>query len=166
MIKAEIWVNHLTNSLVSVAQPVTDTTTQTAPSLLDNFKQWTGYLAAGVEICAALVIGIAALEAIGSVFLIFVRRHNPPEAKENVRLRLGRWLAVALEFGLAADILRTAVAPTWNEIGQLVVIAFLRTALNYFLQQEIDKATASQSNQPTVSPAESPGEQSRHYEVL
>ena len=45
-----------------------------------------------------------------------------------------------MEFELAADILRTAVAPTWTEIGQLAAIAVIRTALNYFLQQEIDKA--------------------------
>ncbi len=61
-------------------------------------------------------------------------------AKEVVRLKLGRWLALALEFELAADILRTAVAPTWSEIGQLAAIAALRTALNFFLQREIDGA--------------------------
>ena len=53
---------------------------------------------------------------------------------------MGRWLAVALELELGADILRTAVAPTWNEIGQLAAIVVLRTALNFFLQKEIDKA--------------------------
>ncbi len=62
------------------------------------------------------------------------------DAKEIVRLTLGRWLAVALEFELAADILRTAITPSWNDIGQLAAIVVLRTALNYFLQQEIDKA--------------------------
>ena len=62
--------------------------------------------------------------------------------KERVRLRLGRWLAVALEFELAADVLRTAVAPTWDEIGQLAAIVVLRTLLNFFLQKEIDKAEA------------------------
>uniref|UniRef100_UPI0025D2436C DUF1622 domain-containing protein n=1 Tax=uncultured Sphingomonas sp. TaxID=158754 RepID=UPI0025D2436C len=60
--------------------------------------------------------------------------------KEEVRLRLGRWLAVALEFLLAADILRTAVAPSWDEIGKLAAVATLRTLLNYFLQKEIDRA--------------------------
>jgi uncharacterized membrane protein len=57
-----------------------------------------------------------------------------------VRLELGRWLALALEFELAGDILRTAVAPTWNEIGQLAAIIVLRTALNFFLRKEIEKA--------------------------
>ena len=35
---------------------------------------------------------------------------------------------------------RTAVAPTWSEIGQLAAIATIRTALNFFLQLEIDKS--------------------------
>ena len=69
-----------------------------------------------------------------------------------VRLRLGRWLSLVLEFELAADILRTAVAPTWTEIGQLAAIAALRTALNFFLQREIDGATA-RGNAITRSPS-------------
>ena len=36
-----------------------------------------------------------------------------------------------------ADILRTAVEPSWDEIGRLAAIAAIRTALNYFLQREI-----------------------------
>ena len=50
---------------------------------------------------------------------------------------LGQCLAVGLEFELAADILRTAVTPTWNDIEQLIAIAALRTGLNYFLAREI-----------------------------
>lgn len=100
------------------------------------------YLASGVEGFAALIIGGAVIEATVRALALFFRPSKPPEAKELVRLRLGRWLALALEFELAADILRTAIAPTWNEIGQLAAIVVLRTALNFFLQQEIDKAEA------------------------
>lgn len=100
------------------------------------------YLASGVEGLAAIIIGGAAIEATVRALGLFFRPSQPPEAKEVVRLRLGRWLALALEFELAADILRTAIAPTWNEIGQLAAIVVLRTALNFFLQQEIDKAEA------------------------
>ena len=57
--------------------------------------------------------------------------------REGIRLTLGRSLALALEFLLAADILRTAVEPTWEEIGRLAAIAAIRTALNFFLQREI-----------------------------
>jgi uncharacterized membrane protein len=49
------------------------------------------------------------------------------------------YLAIAVEIAAAA-ILRTAIAPTWNDIGQLAAIAVLRTALNFFLAKEIERA--------------------------
>ncbi len=115
---------------------------------LDAIKTFTIWLATGTEGIAGLVIGVAVIEAaIRTVLLLFsytaaAQADDSHEAKEEVRLRLGRWLALALEFELGADILRTAVAPTWSEIGQLAAIAAVRTALNFFLQQEIDKAAA------------------------
>jgi len=127
--------------------------------LLDTIKSFTIWLATGTEAIAGLVIAAAVIEAaIRTVPLLF--RHAETanadashEAKEEVRLRLGRWLALALEFELGADILRTAVAPTWSEIGQLGAIAFIRTALNYFLQQEIDKAAVRRSSTPPQAQA-------------
>ena len=110
---------------------------------MEYLKAATLILAACIEGSGAIVIGLAAIEAFLRALLLFVpTRHvdGEPDAKEVVRLRLGRWLAVALELELGADILRTAVAPTWNEIGQLAAIVVLRTALNFFLQKEIDKA--------------------------
>ncbi len=116
---------------------------------MDLIKEATIWLATGAEAIGAAIIGLGVIEGAVRVLLIFIARRgaNEPggdrqEAKENVRLHLGRWLAVALEFELGADILRTAVAPTWSEIGQLAAIAGVRTALNYFLQKEIDKAQA------------------------
>jgi len=104
------------------------------------FKLWTGYVASGVEGAAGIIIAIAAIEATWRALAVFfVRPAAPDEAKEGVRLRLARWLAVALEFELAADILRTAIAPSWDEIGKLAAIAALRTLLNYFLQKEIEQ---------------------------
>jgi uncharacterized membrane protein len=58
----------------------------------------------------------------------------------DIRMRLGKLLALSLELLLAADILRTAVAPTWDEIGKLGSIAALRTWLNYFLERELKKS--------------------------
>jgi uncharacterized membrane protein len=54
-----------------------------------------------------------------------------------VRLDLGRFLALGLEFQLASDLLRTSVAPTFEEIGKLAAVAAIRTALNFFLGREI-----------------------------
>jgi len=112
--------------------------------LIDQTKTIISFLSRGVEVAAAFIIAAAAIEATIKAFVLFVRRGAPPEAKTEVRLTLGRWLAVGLEFELAADILRTAVAPTWNEIGQLAAIAALRTGLNYFLGKEIDKEASAE----------------------
>lgn len=107
--------------------------------MLEILKDGTMFLAAGVELAAALVIGVAALMAtVRAARTYFLRPWNA-RAIESIRLDLGRWLSLALEFELAADILRTAVAPTWNEIGQLAAIIVIRTALNFFLQREIER---------------------------
>ena len=106
-----------------------------------------------VEGVSALIVAYAVGEAIVRLVMSIPRHsgaagvqasHN---VKEEIRLRLGRWLAVALELLLGADILRTAVAPTWSEIGQLAAIAAIRTALNFFLQREIDAAQARRGDQ-------------------
>lgn len=60
-----------------------------------------------------------------------------PRRYESVRLQLGRFLALGLEFLLGADIAATAVSPTFEEIGKLAAIAAIRTGLNYFLAREL-----------------------------
>jgi uncharacterized membrane protein len=105
--------------------------------MLEQSKIWIERLAGGVEVAAAVIIGLAALEAVWNALPLFLRHGMAQQNKVEVRLSLGRWLALGLEFALAADILRTAVAPTWHDIGQLAAIAVLRTGLNYGLEREI-----------------------------
>ena len=116
-------------------------------------------LARGVEFAAALVIGIAAIEATIKSLVLFFQRSAPPERKIEVRLTFARWLAVALEFELAADILNTAVTPSWSDIEKLAAIATLRTALNYFLEREIQqesKPAQKLAEQATLDPCAGP----------
>lgn len=83
----------------------------------------------------------AATVAVGFTMALvtFVRSSNLDTQTRfiRVRLTLARFLALALEFQLGADILSTAVAPTWDRIGRLAAIAVIRTALNYFLSLEM-----------------------------
>jgi uncharacterized membrane protein len=55
-----------------------------------------------------------------------------------IRIRFGSWLAMALEFQLGADIVATTVTPTLQDLGQLALIAVIRTFLNYFLAKELE----------------------------
>jgi uncharacterized membrane protein len=115
------------------------------------FKTWTEWAAMAVEAAAVLVIALAAGEATFRALAVYVTRPVMPDTvKEGVRLRLARWLAVALEFALAADILRTAIAPSWEDIGKLAAIATLRTALNYSLQKEIETAARHEDRASAV----------------
>lgn len=67
-----------------------------------------------------------------------------------IRLVLARYLALALEFQLGADILSTAVDPTMEQIGRLAAIAVIRTALNYFLSREMREEARQQSPERDV----------------
>ena len=89
-----------------------------------------------VEACGAAVIIAGALWAFVRFVWVGLGRRGA-QAFVSVRLALGRFLALGLEFQLASDVLRTAVAPTFRELGQLAAVAAIRTALNYFLSKEI-----------------------------
>ena len=56
-----------------------------------------------------------------------------------VWLRFGVWLLLGLEFELAADVVRSAISPSWSQIGQLAAIAVIRTFLNYFLEKDVER---------------------------
>jgi uncharacterized membrane protein len=89
-----------------------------------------------VEILAALIIGVAVLQVLWSYANSFVKS-NYAISKEAIRIQFGSSVAVALELMLGADVLATAVAPSWDELGKLAAIAVIRTALNYFLEREL-----------------------------
>ena len=73
----------------------------------------------------------------GGVLKVFFGQAADELAGREIWLRFATWILLALEFALAADILRTAVAPTWEDISKLAVIAAIRTMLNYFLAKDI-----------------------------
>jgi uncharacterized membrane protein len=60
----------------------------------------------------------------------------------NIRICFGRWLSLALEFQLAADVVNTTVAPSLQALAQLGAIAIIRTFLNYFLSRELTNELA------------------------
>ena len=101
-------------------------------SLTDAVAAITGaadWLYLGLETLGAIIIGAGALNAIQ--LLAAASWRGRAESKfAAARMTLARWLALALEFQLAADVLETAIAPEWSKIGQLAAIATIRTALN------------------------------------
>ena len=72
----------------------------------------------------------------------FFRRHHDAGWRKALFRRFGVWLLLGLECVLAADIVRSAMAPGWDDIGQLAAIAAIRTFLNYFLERDLAEAGA------------------------
>ena len=114
-----------------------------------------GVLVTVVEACGAFVIITWAVWAFARFVWVGLRRRDAG-AFVPVRLTLGRFLALGLEFQLAGDVLRTAVAPSYRELGQLAAVAAIRTALNYFLSREIAeerRQVAEGTGAPAPDPA-------------
>lgn len=84
-----------------------------------------------------LVVSFGAIQALSGVIALIFNRAANEVAGRQIWLRFATWILLALEFALAADIVRTAVAPTWDDITKLAVIATIRTMLNYFLAKDI-----------------------------
>jgi uncharacterized membrane protein len=100
-----------------------------------------GYVIPVVEATGAIVIAAGVI--VSFILWVLSELRLRAVSYEAIRLTLGRFLALGLEFQLGADILGTAVSPSWSEIGKLGAIAGIRTVLNYFLAQDLQRAGAS-----------------------
>lgn len=91
-------------------------------------------------ISEAIAVAIIAVAIAAAVWETLREGPKPANMRRfaEIRVHFGRWLTLALEFLLAADIVRTAVAPSWNDIGKLAAIAVIRTGLNFFLQRDME----------------------------
>jgi len=95
------------------------------------------YAERAIEAMAVLIIACAAVEAfIGVVRLVVTRAENA--AKRAVWMQFAQWLVAGLTFQLAADIMSTTVAPSWQQLGQVGAIAAIRAFLTFTLDREID----------------------------
>lgn len=112
----------------------------------ETIRDAVGYVIPVVEAIGALVIVVGV--AVAFVRWLAAELGLRETSYEGVRLVLGRFLALGLEFQLGADILGTAVSPSWDEIGRLGAIAGIRTVLNYFLARELAGERAQGSSSP------------------
>jgi uncharacterized membrane protein len=107
--------------------------------------QW---LKLGVELVGATIIFLGILTAGALLVKALLARRTADFTA--IRLTLARYLALALEFQLGADILSTAIAPSWEQIGKLGAIAVIRTALNFFLSKEMQEERRQSGDEKEV----------------
>ena len=100
--------------------------------------EWMEYLHTALEVAVELGImlfewvGVAVLVVSGVQGVVHYIKRDP-----ETRLKLAQGLAMALEFKLGGEVLRTVLARDWNELAILGAVIALRGALTVLLHWEI-----------------------------
>ena len=110
----------------------------------------------GVEIFGAGLVTLGVCVAIAQLIRNLAARK--PAEFTVTRLILARYLALALEFELGADILGTAVSPSWDQIGKLGAVAVIRTGLNFFLSMEMKGERTVEKGETAIAAHSPPAE--------
>ena len=115
-----------------------------------------------IDAMALIIIVVGTIEAFLSGIRLLSSSRDPRRSRE-IWLRYSRWLVAGLTFQLAADIVETSIAPSWDDIGRLAAIAVVRTFLNFFLERDIrevregpgeaSKGAAEENAKSTLAPA-------------
>ena len=107
------------------------------------------YLRLVVEAIGAAIVGFGAVATAARFLLTLLGVRN--DSNTEIRLFLGRYLTLGLEFQIGADILSTAVAPTFDAVLLLGAIVVIRTVLNYFLSKELERERQQVRSEPVRS---------------
>lgn len=87
---------------------------------------------------AILLMGFAKA-AIGFLKSEWKNLHTPDEANglSNLRVQLGTYILLGLDFYIVSDIIHSMIKPELNELINLALIVVLRTTIGFFLSKEI-----------------------------
>ena len=104
------------------------------------------YVSLGIGLIAVVIILWGVIRGIIELASAKLTKYTTEKQRLNslgrVRYDVGYHLLIALEFLIAADIIRTIIKPTLEELGILGAIVAIRVVLSYFLHREIGHHTA------------------------
>jgi len=113
-----------------------------------------------IQVMALLVVTFGTLQAFAHSVRAMLRPSPGGRDFQEGYIRFARWLIAGLTFQLAADIVQTAFAPSWDELGQLAAIAAIRAFINFFLEHDLAQQEktrrAAQASPPDRSTDTSP----------
>lgn len=89
-----------------------------------------------INVIGAIVVVLAVISGL-SPFVGHFLGFRPLPPPNELRTRLGRGLVFGLEIFIAADLLRSVLAPTLTDVIILALITFIRIALSLSLEYEM-----------------------------
>jgi uncharacterized membrane protein len=102
-------------------------------------RAFASQVALAAELVSVLVVALGGIVTLARLGLALRRgRLTDHATRKAIFVGFAGWIILALEFALGADIVRSAIAPTWDDIGQLAAIAAIRTFLNFFLERDVE----------------------------
>ena len=93
----------------------------------EYFDIFIKYIVLLIELVGTIILIYAVVSAIIGLF-----KHH-----KHVRLKLAEGIALALEFKIGGELLRTVIVRDWEELLILGAIILLRAALTFLIQWEI-----------------------------
>ncbi len=107
-------------------------------------RDFANSIALTAELVCVLIVAVGGVLTLVRVVIALAQGKAADQpARRAIFVGFAGWIILALEFALGADIARTAIAPTWNDIGQLAAIAAIRTVLNFFLERDVEERAPS-----------------------
>ena len=97
-----------------------------------------------IDAMVLVIIAIATIQAFVQGLRVMFLPSATGHERRDVWLHYARWLVGGLTFQLAADILATSVAPSWDELVRLAIVAVIRTLLNFFLERDLSEVRRRQ----------------------
>jgi len=107
---------------------------------MDNFHNVVNSISFALNIIGALITIWGTLVSLFEFLKKeFIKGKESVRLNEEIRIKLGSYLVLALEFFIAGDIVKTIITPTWQSLGILGAIVVIRTVLTYFLTKDLKK---------------------------
>jgi uncharacterized membrane protein len=112
-------------------------------------------IALAINVVAIVIVTAGVVQALFGLLHATITRTATIAVKRAMWIDFARWLIGGLTLQLAADVVGTAIAPTWDDLGKLAAIAAIRTVLSYSLDRDMD-AVAKRQRADNVARADEP----------
>ncbi|MCH8347939.1 MAG: DUF1622 domain-containing protein [Proteobacteria bacterium] len=104
------------------------------------------YAAEAIDIVGIIIVLIGAIKFVVHAVPIEIKRlRGIACARElrHLRLQLGSYIVLAIEFMIVSDIINTVLTKTMEDLYYLIGLIIARTAISYFLGKELTEIEAA-----------------------
>ena len=102
-------------------------------------------IAFAIDLAAIAILVLAALKFIAHFVGFEIKRLHGLECVEgirNLRLQLGSYILLSLEFVIISDIIQSAITRSLDDLLTLGLLVIIRIALSFFLGRELSEVKA------------------------